>query len=53
MLTCWYALQEFQAVDHVVEQAYRVTQVDRDEDAHHEAGVRQVAHYILSLSHEG
>jgi hypothetical protein len=27
--------------------------VDRDEDAHHEAGVRQVAHYILSLSHEG
>ncbi|KAL0037507.1 hypothetical protein WJX77_000444 [Trebouxia sp. C0004] len=29
--------EEFQAVDHVAEQAYRVTQEDSDEDAHHEA----------------
>ena len=43
VLTCWCALQDFQAVDHVAEQTYRVTQEDRDDDAHHEAGVRQIA----------
>jgi len=52
VLTCWCALQEFQAVDHVAEQAYRVTQEDRDDDAHHEAGVRQVT-LCMRVEHTG
>ena len=39
-------------MDHVAEQAYRGTQEDGDDDAHHEAGVRQVAR-CMGVEHIG